>query len=78
MKRFEKFENQKRVTDEVQRLVAESDLTYIEAAIHYAHSNDLEEDYVAELLMKNDVILSKIEEEAEELHFLKKKARLPI
>lgn len=77
MKRIEKFENQQRVCREVEILVISHDLSYIEAAVLYANTNNLEIDYVAELLGKNDVFRSRIEEEAESLNCLKKKPRLP-
>ena len=78
MKRIEKFESQKKIVQEIQAIVAESTLTYMEATILYAERNNLEIEFVAEMIVKNDVIRSKIEEEAEELNFIKKKTRLPI
>jgi hypothetical protein len=50
----------------------------MEAALLYAHENDLEIEFVGELLSKHTLIRARIEEEAEALNFLKKKARLPI
>lgn len=78
MKRIDKFESQKKIVQEIQAIVAESTLTYMEATILYAERNNLEIEFVAEMIIKNDVIRSNIEEEAEELNFIKKKTRLPI
>lgn len=78
MKRFDKFENQQRICREIEGIVKEQKLTYIDATLFYAERNSFEVEYVAELLSKNDLIRSRIEEEAEDLNFLKKKARLPI
>lgn len=78
MKKIDKFENQQRICREIDELVRTSNLTYIDASIHYADINGFEVEYVAELLTKSDLIRSRIEEEAENLNFIKKKSRLPI
>lgn len=78
MKRIEKFENQQIICKEIDSIVSTKQINYIDAAIEYAKNKDLEIEYVAELISRNNKIRSLIEEEAEELNFLKRKARLPI
>ncbi len=78
MKKIDKFENQMRICKEIDHLVKTKDLDYMDAALLYAHENNLEIEYVGELLSKNTMIRARIEEEAENLNFLKRKARLPI
>jgi hypothetical protein len=78
MKRIDKFENQQRACQDIEAIAKTQCLTYIDASLVYAEKNNFEVEYVAELLSKNDLLRSRIEEEAEDLNFLKKKARLPI
>lgn len=62
----------------IEDLVYEHDIDYIDAVLLYCESANLEVEFVAELIAKNHYIRSKIQREAEDLHFLKKPARLPI
>jgi hypothetical protein len=77
MRKIEKFENQKRICHDIEILVISKRIDYIEAAILYAEENDYEIEYIANILAKNIVMRSKIEQEAEDLNFIKKRARLP-
>lgn len=78
MIKIDKFETKAKLYKEIAAMSADQNISYIDAAIAYAEQNDLEVEFVASILSKNDLIRSKIEEEAEDLNFLKKKARLPI
>ena len=78
MKRFERFENQQRIQSEIEELVENKEISYMDAIILYSQDNDLEIEHVASIVGKNSRLRSKVELEAEELHFLKKKSRLPI
>lgn len=78
MKRIEKFENQMRICRDVELMVLTNKMNYMDAAILYAEEHELEIEFVANILSTNAAIRSKIEEEAEDLNFLKKRARLPI
>lgn len=78
MKKIEKFENQQRICTDIENLVSSMNINYMDALIYYADDKDLEIEYVAGLVGKNQAIRSKIEIEAENLNFLRKKARLPI
>jgi hypothetical protein len=54
-------------------------VTYIDAIVHYAETHDLEVEYLAQLASKNPQLKSKIQREAENLNFIKKKtARIVI
>jgi hypothetical protein len=59
-------------------LVKDKKLTYMEAVIHWCETNQLEMDVGAELVKKSSLLQSKIEEEAEQLHFIRKSNRLPV
>ena len=78
MKRIEKFENQMRICRDIELMVLSKTINYMEAAILYAEENNLEIEFIANILSKNAAIRSKIEEEAEDLNYIKKRVRLPI
>jgi hypothetical protein len=50
----------------------------MEAAIDWAEKNGHDLEVVAEMMKKNQVMVARLEEEAEELNFLRKTARLPV
>jgi hypothetical protein len=72
----DKFSFQATVSREVQRLVDEQGLTYIEAVIEYAKTIDVEVEAVAEAVKKIPFLMSKIQEEGEILNLLPKTDRL--
>jgi hypothetical protein len=72
----DKFSFQATVSREVQRLVDEQGLTYIEAVIEYAKTIDVEVEAVAEAIKKIPFLQSKIQEEGEDLNLLPKTDRL--
>ncbi len=53
-------------------------ISYIEAAIDYCEKNNLEVEFIGELILQNPNLKAKIQDEAENLNFLKKTDRLPI
>ena len=50
----------------------------MDAILHYAEENNLEVDFLGELIAKTPALKQKLEIEAENKNFLKKTARLPI
>lgn len=63
---------------EVRALIEEKQMEYIDAVVHWCELNNLDVEYAASLVKTDPVIMSKIQIEAEDLHFLKKSARLPV
>lgn len=63
---------------DIENLVEMYDLSYIDACVLYCESNDLEVEYVGEIVQNNPSIKEKIQQEAEGLHYIKKMDRLPI
>lgn len=64
---------------DVEFLVSDKKISYIEAITLWCETHDLELEYAASLIRKNKNLKSKIQIEAETLNFMKKKsARLPI
>lgn len=63
---------------EIESLVKEFNMSYIDATISYCEKNGFDEEYIGSILAKNTALKSYIEIEAENLNFLQKKDRLPL
>ena len=63
---------------EIEKIVVEEKLNYIDAIVHYCEINDLEVDSVTKLISKS--LKEKLKWDATRLNFMKKtsRARLPI
>lgn len=72
------FELANNVIRDIQALVVKDGVSYMDAIVHYANTSGIEIEVLGDIIKKNDMIKSKIELEAEELHFLKRKNRLPV
>lgn len=70
--------NINKLTDDIETMVKDKSMSYIDACIMYSEENSLEIEVLAEILQNNQKILSIIQQEAEDLNFLKKTQRLPI
>jgi hypothetical protein len=53
-------------------------MEYIDAVIHWCEKNNIEIEYAASFIKKDPVFKFKIQEEAENLNFMKRSARLPL
>lgn len=62
----------------IEKLVLEKELTYIDAAVHYAEVHNMEVETVANIIKMSTVVKAQIQAEAERLNFLPKTAQLPI
>ena len=60
----------------IEGIVKEKELSYMEAVLYYAQVLELEPEAMAKML--NQSVKDKIEVEAQELHLLKKTAKLPL
>jgi len=60
----------------IQELVVQTKLSYMDAVLHYCDQNGMEPETAAQLI--NGKLKVQIREEAEELNFLPKTAKLPI
>jgi hypothetical protein len=60
----------------IEQLVKDKKISYMEAVLHYAQTSEIEPEAMAKML--NQSIKDKIEVEAQELHLLKRTAKLPI
>ena len=62
----------------IEKIVSDKELTYIDAAIHYAEQHNMEVESVANVIKMSTVVKAQIQLEAEGLNFLPKTAHLPI
>ena len=60
----------------IQKLVEDTNLSFMDAILHYCDQNGLEPETAAQLV--NTKLKAQIREEAEELNFFPKTATLPI
>jgi hypothetical protein len=61
---------------EIQVLVDDLKIDWIDACVLYCERNSLEVEYVGEIIKKNQNIKAELQKEAEKLNFLKKQNRL--
>jgi len=64
--------------EEIEELVWQYDIDYIDAVMLYCERNNLEVETVASLVKGNANLKSRMQSDAENLNFLPKVARLPV
>ena len=60
----------------IEEIVKDKELSYMDAVLHYAQKSELEPEAMAKML--NQSVKDKIEVEAQELHLMKRTAKLPL
>lgn len=65
------------VEEQIEDIVYELDIAYLDACLVYCERNHLDEEFLGHLIKKNNYIRGKLQKEAEDLNFLKKTSRLP-
>lgn len=63
---------------EIEKVVEEKKLSYIEAVVYYCEITGLEVEVAGTLIKNNPKLKALIQEEAEDLHYLPKGNKLPI
>lgn len=63
---------------EVEKLVNNYNLDYMDAIIHYCEKNNLELEAAASIIKSNAKMKAKLQSEGEVLNFLPKRAKLPL
>lgn len=63
---------------EINKLCKDKSVTFMDAVVYYCEKNDVEIEAAAQYIRKNVVLKAKLQQEAEDLNFLEKTARLPI
>jgi hypothetical protein len=64
-------------TQQIEFLCESKNLEYIDAVVHWCETNGIEVEYAANLIKRNQVMKLRIQQEAENLHIIKKTVRLP-
>ena len=63
---------------EIESLVTRYNLDYMDAVVHYCEKNNIELEAAAGIIRSNLRIKAKLQDEAEELNFLPRRAKLPV
>jgi hypothetical protein len=63
---------------EIEQLCHTKNMEYIDAVVYWCEKNNIEIEYAASFIKKDPVFKFKIQEEAENLNFMKRSARLPL
>jgi len=63
---------------EVENLVNNHGISYIDAVVHYCNKNDIEIEVAASMIKSNGRIKSHVQTEGEGLNFLPRTAKLPV
>ena len=71
-----KINNSMKFMENIEELVQRTNMTYIDAVLHYCEENNLEPETAGQLV--GGKLKQQIQEEAEELHLVKSSAKLPI
>jgi len=66
------------VLREIELIVSQKNVSYIDAALYYCEKNNLEPDMIGDMIRSSPIFKSKVQIEAEKLNFLPKASRLPI
>lgn len=76
---FELGSDFRTIEEKIEELAVECDLPYIDAALAFCERNGLEIEFVGEVIKQSETMRTKIQVEAEALHFLKEtEDRLPM
>lgn len=63
--------------EEIENIVEEKDVDYLEAIIYYCESNGIEPDTIAKMVARNQTLKSKLYTECMQLNLVEKTAILP-
>ena len=65
------------ILSEIQGFVNE-EVSYIDALVYYAETNNLEIDLIGEIIRRSPVLKSKVIDDAERLNMVERSSKLPI
>jgi hypothetical protein len=75
---FEKALTTEKFIKDIESLVTRGNIDYLDAVVHYCETNNVEIEAAAMIIRNNVRIKSKLQSECEDLHFLPKRAKLPV
>jgi hypothetical protein len=73
-----KTANSEKFFAELEKLIADHNMSYMDAVVHYCEKNDQEIEVVASMIKNNPKVKLALQTEGEALNFLPKTAKLPI
>lgn len=76
--KFSKIMSTDNFYKEIDKLVKNHNLTYMDAIVYYCERNDVEIETAAAMIKGNFRIKSQIQQEGEQLNFLPRTAKLPV
>ena len=71
-----KIKTSMKFMEDIESLVQRTKMTYIDAVLHHCEQNNLEPETAGQLI--GGKLKQQIQEEAEDLHLVKRSAKLPI
>ena len=77
-KEIAQIHTSKNLLVEIEKIVQEKKLSYIEAVVYYCEVTGLEVEVAGTLIKNNPKLKAAIQEEAEDLHYLPKGNKLPL
>jgi hypothetical protein len=63
---------------DIEKLSKDLRISFLDAVVHYCEANSVEIESVASIIKTNPKMKAKLQEDAEELNFLPRRAKLPI
>lgn len=78
MEELENFRTPSEFLQEIEALVKDKRMEYIDAVIHFCNEQGIEIETAAQLIKSSMVMKAKIQGEAENLGYLQKSAKLPL
>jgi len=73
-----KIKTANNILTNIETLVVEKNISYIDAMLFYCEKNELEPEVLGELIKGSSLFKQKVQLEAQNLNFLPKPKRLPI
>lgn len=66
------------IVPEIEKMVRNGGIGYIDAVIEYCEKNDLEVETISKIIKRDSVFKARIQNEAEDLNMIEKSVKLPI
>lgn len=63
---------------EIENICKTDRITYMDAVVYFCEQNNIEIESMADVICNNALLLSRIQEEAEQLNYIEKTTRLPL
>jgi len=68
----------KNFKDEIEKIYNNGAVSYLDAIMHFTEKHNIEPEAIASIISRNNVLKSRLQQEAEDLNIIEKTSRLPI